>query len=89
MCKNLFGKGGSIMNEVIKDIQKLEDVRWKIRNVNPLNEKAQDLLLNTISLLDKMITEKEIVVKTFERHHAYDRSQWMNDITTILKLGEK
>ena len=77
------------MNGVIKDIEKLEDVRWKIRNVNPLNAKAQDLLLDTISLLYKMITEKEIVVKTFEKHHADDRSQWMSDVTKILKLGEK
>jgi len=36
-----------------------------------------------------MIEEKEIVVKTFEKHHAYDRSQWMLDVTKILKLGEK
>ena len=77
------------MNEVIKDIEKLEDVRWKIRNVNPLNEKAQDLLLDTISLLDKMIAEKEIVVRTFEKYHADDRSQWMSDINKILKIGEK
>lgn len=77
------------MNEIIKDIEKLEDVRWKIRNVNPLNEKAQDLLLDTISLLDKMIAEKEIVVRTFEKHHADDRSQWMSDVNKILKIGEK
>jgi len=36
-----------------------------------------------------MIEEKEIVVKTFEKHHAHDRSQWMSDVTKILKLGEK
>ena len=86
------------MNEVIKDIEKLEDVRWKIKfvskfsinlNVNPVNEKAQDLLLDTISLIDKMIEEKEIIVKTFEKHHADDRSQWMSDVNKILKIGEK
>ena len=86
------------MNEVIKDIEKLEDVRWKIKfvskfsinlNVNPVNEKAQDLLLDTISLIDKMIEEKEIIVRTFEKHHAKDRSQWMSDVNKILKIGEK
>ena len=86
------------MNEVIKDIEKLEDVRWKIKfvskfsinlNVNPVNEKAQDLLLDTISLIDKMIEEKEIIVRTFEKHHADDRSQWMSDVNKILKIGEK
>ena len=36
-----------------------------------------------------MIEEKEIVVKTFEKYHADDRSQWMSDVTKILKLGDR
>ena len=43
----------------------------------------------TKALVELMIEEKEIVVKTFEKHHAHDRSQWMSDVTKILKLGEK
>ena len=54
-----------------------------------MNEKAQDLLLDTISLIDKMIEEKEIIVKTFEKHHAKDRSQWKSDVNKILKIGDK
>ena len=33
--------------------------------------------------------EKEIIVKTFEKHHAKDRSQWKSDVNKILKIGEK
>ena len=43
----------------------------------------------TKNIIQDMIEEKEIVVKTFEKHHVYDRSQWMLDVTKILKLGEK
>ena len=65
------------MNEVIKDIEKLKAV---------LEGYGMDY---TKKIIQDMIEEKEIVVKTFEKHHAHDRSQWMSDVTKILKLGEK
>jgi hypothetical protein len=69
------------MNEVIKDIERLKTVRDQISSVNGM--------YYTKALVELMIEEKEIVVKTFEKNHADDRSQWMSDVTKILKLGEK
>jgi hypothetical protein len=73
--------GGKIMNEVIKDIERLKEIRDQISSINGM--------YYTKNIIQDMIEEKEIVVKTFEKHHAYDRSQWMLDVTKILKLGEK
>ena len=43
----------------------------------------------TKGIIELMIEEKEIIVKTFEKHHAKDRSQWKSDVNKILKIGEK
>jgi len=69
------------MNEVIKDIERLKEVRDQISSINGM--------YYTKNIIQDMIEEKEIVVKTFEKNHADDRSQWMSDVTKILKLGEK
>jgi hypothetical protein len=86
--------GVKIMNEVIKDIERLKEVRDQIRVLllefekkvtpNSINE-----MYYTKDIIQQMIEEKEIVVKTFEKHHADDRSQWMSDVIKILKIGEK
>ena len=52
------------MNEVIKDIERLKEVRDQISSVNGM--------FYTKALVELMIEEKEIVVKTFEKHHAHD-----------------
>jgi hypothetical protein len=69
------------MNEVIKDIEKLKAVQENLSSVWGMDY--------TKKIIQDMIEEKEIIVKTFEKHHADDRSQWMSDVTKILKLGEK
>ena len=69
------------MNEVIKDIERLKEVRDQISSINGM--------YYTKDIIQRMIEEKEIIVKTFEKHHADDRSQWMSDINKILKIGEK
>ena len=69
------------MNEVIKDIERLKAVQENLSSVWGMDY--------TKKIIQDMIEEKEIVVKTFEKHHADDRSQWMSDVTKILKLGEK
>ena len=55
------------MNEILHDINNLEEVLWKIRNVNPLNSKSQDLLVDAVGLLGKIIAEKSLSVKEFEK----------------------
>ena len=55
------------MNEILHDINKLEEVLWKVRNVNPLNSKSQDLLVDAVGLLGKIIAEKSLSVKEFEK----------------------
>ena len=69
------------MNEVIKDIERLKEVRDQISSINGM--------FYTKGIIELMIEEKEIIVKTFEKNHVDDRSQWMSDVTKILKLGEK
>ena len=69
------------MNEVIKDIERLKEIRDQISSINGM--------YYTKNIIQDMIEEKEIVVKTFEKYHADDRSQWMLDVTKILKLGER
>jgi hypothetical protein len=69
------------MNEVIKDIEKLKAVQENLSSVWGMDY--------TKKIIQDMIEEKEIIVKTFEKHHADDRSQWMSDVTKILKIGEK
>ena len=69
------------MNEVIKDIERLKEVRDQISSINGM--------FYTKGIIELMIAEKEIVVRTFEKHHADDRSQWMSDVNKILKIGEK
>ena len=69
------------MNEVIKDIERLKEVRDQISSINGM--------YYTKGIIELMIEEKEIIVKTFEKHHADDRSQWMSDVNKILKIGEK
>jgi len=69
------------MNEVIKDIEKLKAVQENLSSVWGMDY--------TKKIIQDMIEEKEIIVKTFEKNHADDRSQWMSDVTKILKLGEK
>jgi len=82
MCRQMgISLGGKIMNEIIKDIERLKEVRDQISSINGM--------YYTKNIIQDMIEEKESVVKTFEKHHAYDRSQWMLDVTKILKLGEK
>ena len=55
------------MNEILHDINNLEEVLWKIRNVNPLNSKSQDLLVDAVGLLGKIIAEKSLSVKEFQK----------------------
>ena len=55
------------MNEILHDINNLEEVLWKVRNVNPLNSKSQDLLVDAVGLLGKIIAEKSLSVKEFEK----------------------
>ena len=69
------------MNEVIKDIERLKTVRDQISSINGM--------FYTKGIIELMIEEKEIIVKTFEKYHADDRSQWMSDVNKILKIGEK
>jgi len=69
------------MNEVIKDIERLKEVRDQISSINGM--------FYTKGIIELMIEEKEIIVKTFEKNHADDRSQWMSDVTKILKLGDR
>jgi len=69
------------MNEVIKDIEKLKAVQENLSSVWGMDY--------TKKIIQDMIEEKEIIVKTFEKHHADDRSQWMSDVIKILKIGEK
>jgi hypothetical protein len=73
--------GGKIMNEIIKDIERLKEVRDQISSINGM--------FYTKGIIELMIEEKEIIVKTFEKNHADDRSQWMSDVTKILKLGDR
>ena len=69
------------MNEVIKDIERLKTVRDQISSINGM--------FYTKGIIELMIEEKEIIVKTFEKHHAKDRSQWKSDVNKILKIGDK
>lgn len=55
------------MNDILNDINDLEEVLWKIRNVNPLNSKSQDLLVDAVGLLGKIIAEKTLSVQEFEK----------------------
>ena len=55
------------MNEILHDINNLEEVLWKVRNVNPLNSKSQDLLVDAVGLLDKIIAQKTLSVQEFEK----------------------
>tara|TARA_R100001126_G_scaffold94517_2_gene65540 strand:+ start:69 stop:311 length:243 start_codon:yes stop_codon:yes gene_type:complete len=80
------------MNEVIKDIERLKEVRDQISSINGM--------YYTKGIIELMIEEKEIIVKTFEKnaddrsqwnlpYHSTRRGQWKSDINKILKLGEK
>ena len=60
------------MNEILHDINNLEEVLWKIRNVNPLNSKSQDLLVDAVGLLDKIIAQKTLSVQEFEKTAPMD-----------------
>ena len=55
------------MNDIVNDINDLEKVLWKVRNVNPLNSKSQDLLVDAVGLLDKIIAQKTLSVRQFEK----------------------
>jgi hypothetical protein len=48
------------MNEVIKDIERLKEVRDQISSINGM--------YYTKNIIQDMIEEKEIVVKTFEKN---------------------
>ena len=55
------------MKDILNDINHLEKILWKVRNVNPLNSKSQDLLVDAVGLLDKIIAEKNLSVSQFEK----------------------
>jgi len=55
------------MNEVYNDLDKLEKIKHNIRNVNPLDEKSSNLLLDTVDLMDEMIRQKEQIIEVHQR----------------------
>tara|TARA_R110002012_G_scaffold245338_1_gene420306 strand:+ start:55 stop:300 length:246 start_codon:yes stop_codon:yes gene_type:complete len=69
------------MNEVYNDLDKLEKIKHNIRNVNPLDEKSSNLLLDTVDLMDEMIRQKEQII---EVHQKELRIQGARELVTEL-----
>jgi hypothetical protein len=69
------------MNEVIKDIQRLKEVRDQISSINGM--------YYTKDIIQQMIEEKEERSQWNLPYHSTRRGQWKSDINKILKLGEK
>ena len=72
------------MNDLFNDINDLEKVLLKVRNVNPLNTTSQDLILDAVALLDKIIAEKTLIVNKFEKQAPKD----IQDLCTMIRGGK-
>ena len=72
------------MNDLFNDINDLEKVLSKVRNVNPLNTTSQDLILDAVALLDKIIAEKTLSVNKFEKQAPKD----IQDLCTMIRGGK-
>ena len=72
------------MNDLFNDINDLEKVLSKVRNVNPLNTTSQDLILDAVALLDKIIAEKTLNVNKVEKQAPKD----IQDLCTMIRGGK-
>ena len=82
MCKNLFGKGGKLMESKKVRVARIEDDTSVI-----FSYLCDDCC--GWGFVDEAVSCDNCKGYGWLDHTSLDRSQWMNDITTILKLGEK